>query len=269
MQISQASKKMAHMSLFMQRYRITVSSFSSFISYHSQQQSSWKTTTCRPSSSSSSSSSSSTTTTTTTTTTSNTIKFESGVIGHLAASNTLCTSKGTVVHAVVSIGDKLSNNGNNSSSNSGGNIPLNVDYKLKAYAYGMIPDTRNRRESNTIEEMLAARVVDRSLRPLFSSTTSSSSNEMQITCTVHSLDSESDPIATAVNAASCALMQTKLDWQGPVGCVRVSRVNGVLKVDLNAEERLLSDLDLLYTGTESRVLMYVMFVISFSNESFT
>lgn len=177
----------------------------------------------------------------------NNIQFESGKIGHLAASNTLCTSKGTVVHAVVSIGDKMQDNNNNSS------LPLHVDYKLKAYAYGMIPESRNRRESGSVDEMLAARVVDRSLRPLFSSSTNY--NEMQITCTVHSLDVECDPIATAVNAASCALMQTKLDWQGPVGCVRVGRVNGMLKVDLTAEERTLSDLDLLYTGTKTRVLM--------------
>ena len=225
------------------------SSSSSFILNHFQKQWNNKSTTTYRSFASSSSS------------INNTIKFESGIIGHLAASNTLCTSKGTVVHAAISIGDKIGTSNNNSSTSttsttSSTSLPLNVDYKLKAYAYGMIPDTRNRREANNSnEEMLAARVVDRSIRPLFSTNTSSSINEMQVTCTVHSLDLECDPIATAVNAASCALMQTRLDWQGPVGCVRVGRVNGELKVNLTAEERLLSDLDLLYTGTESRVLM--------------
>jgi len=238
------------------RHRLILSSSSSsstsfFILNHFQKQWNNKSTTTTYRSFASSSSSSSI---------NNTIKFESGIIGHLAASNTLCTSKGTVVHAAISIGDKIGTSNNNSStsttSTSTTSLPLNVDYKLKAYAYGIIPDTRHRREANNSnEEMLAARVVDRSIRPLFSTNTSSSINEMQVTCTVHSLDLECDPIATAVNAASCALMQTRLDWQGPVGCVRVGRVHGELKVNLTAEERLLSDLDLLYTGTESRVLM--------------
>lgn len=179
-----------------------------------------------------------------------TITFQSGNIGHLAASNALCSTKQTVVHAVVSKGDNKQSDGGSGGS---GTVPLNVEYRLKSYAYGMIPNTRNRREGNTVEDMLAARVIDRSLRPLFPS---SSMNEMQVTCTVHSLDPiTNDPITTAVNAVSCALMQANVGWQGPIGCVRVGRINGVFKTDLSEIERLHSDLDLLYTGTKSRVLM--------------
>ncbi len=96
---------------------------------------------------------------------------------------------------------------------------LTVDYAEKFYAAGKILGSRfSRREGRPSEDaILASRVIDRTLRPLFDQ---SMRHAVQIIVTVISVD-ENDPTILAVNAASLALMVSDIPWAGPVGCVRV------------------------------------------------
>ena len=132
-------------------------------------------------------------------------------------------------------------------------LPLTVDYKSRFSGLGKIPTNNNRRERHgTDEEILASRVIDRSVRPLFPK---DFRDDTQITTTAHAIDGVSDPIVLGVNAASCALLQAGLPWSGPVGCVRVGRVDGELIVNPSMEQLENSTLDLLYTGTNHRTIM--------------
>ena len=98
---------------------------------------------------------------------------------------------------------------------------LTVDYAEKFYAAGKILGSRfMRREGKPSEDaVLASRVIDRTLRPLFDQ---SMRHAVQIIVTVISVD-ENDPTILAVNAASLALMVSNIPWAGPVGCVRIGK----------------------------------------------
>jgi polyribonucleotide nucleotidyltransferase len=98
---------------------------------------------------------------------------------------------------------------------------LTVDYVEKFYAAGKILGSRFvRREGKPSEEaILASRVIDRTLRPLFDQ---SMRHAVQIIVTVLSVD-ENDPTILAVNAASLALAVSNIPWAGPVGCVRIGK----------------------------------------------
>jgi polyribonucleotide nucleotidyltransferase len=147
-------------------------------------------------------------------------------------------------------------------STAGGFLPLQVDYIEKAFAAGQIPTTFTRRESSSSDrELLAARAIDRSLRPLFDK---GYFYDTQIICSVMSFDKDCDPGMLAILAASAALHVSNIPFNGPVAAVRV----GLLakgpggSADANkpmlaplAEEDALSALDLLYSATEDRALM--------------
>ncbi|MFA6520144.1 MAG: polyribonucleotide nucleotidyltransferase [Candidatus Paceibacterota bacterium] len=98
---------------------------------------------------------------------------------------------------------------------------LTVDYAEKFYAAGKILGSRFvRREGKPSEEaILACRVIDRTLRPLFDQ---SMRHAVQIIVTVLSVD-DNDPTILAVNAASLALLVSNIPWNGPVGCVRIGK----------------------------------------------
>ena len=175
------------------------------------------------------------------------IRFSIGAFGPLAEGSVTCSKQNTMVHAVVT-----------SSYNADAKddfLPLTVDYRDRLYAHGQIPQTNNQRERhNSDEEILASRVIDRAIRPLFPSLYL---NEVQIIVTAHSVDGVEDPVALAVNAVSCALMQSRQPWDGPVGCVRVGIVDGIIKVNPTVHELESSPLNLLYAGTRERPLMQV------------
>lgn len=138
-------------------------------------------------------------------------------------------------------------------SNSRDFLPLMVDYRVKSYAVGLIPDTARRREfSGNDEEILQSRVVDRALRPLFPR---DFYGDTQVLATVQSLDPANDPLVVAVNAASAALAVSDIPWHGPIGCVRVIELDGQLVVNPSAAQRELATLDVLYAGTEARAVM--------------
>ena len=97
-------------------------------------------------------------------------------------------------------------------------LPLTVDFRLKSAAAGRIPTNFLRRELGTSErEILSARLVDRSVRPLFSKDYRC---ETQLVCNVLSVDSVNQPDVQAINAASAALHISDIPWNGPIGAVR-------------------------------------------------
>ena len=132
-------------------------------------------------------------------------------------------------------------------------LPLTVDYEERLYAGGRIPGSFFRREGRPGEEaILTARLVDRPLRPLFPKDLR---NEVQVILYSLSTDGETPMDILAVNAASCAMMISDITWGGPVGAVRIGRVDGEFVVNPSFAELRTSDLDLRLAGTRDAILM--------------
>jgi len=103
-------------------------------------------------------------------------------------------------------------------------FPLTVDYREYTYAGGRIPGGFIKREGRPSErEILTSRQIDRPIRPLFPE---GFRNETQVIALVLSADTENDPDVAAINGASCALTLSEIPFQGPIGAVRVGRING-------------------------------------------
>jgi polyribonucleotide nucleotidyltransferase len=176
------------------------------------------------------------------------LSLSSGIFGHLSESSVMCRTGGSVLHA--SVNSARANEPNESG------LPLTVDYRSRQYAFGVIPTGKNKREIHgSQDELLVARFIDRAVRPLFPK---GYVNEIQLTVTSHAADGIHDPTVAAVNAASYALMKSNQPWNGPIGCVRVGLIDGVLKVDPSLQEMETSALDFLYAGTAGRALMLVL-----------
>ncbi|KAH9328275.1 hypothetical protein KI387_000383, partial [Taxus chinensis] len=132
-------------------------------------------------------------------------------------------------------------------------LPLTVDYREKQYAQGKIPNSFMRREGAPKErELLCGRVIDRSIRPLFPM---GFYNETQVIANVLSSDGDQDPDVMAATAASAALTISNIPWNGPIGVVRVGRIDGKLIVNPDMDELNLSDLNLIYSCTRDKTLM--------------
>ncbi len=137
-------------------------------------------------------------------------------------------------------------------------FPLTVDYREKAAAVGKFPGGYFKREGRPSEkETLTSRMIDRPLRPLFPT---GYFYDTQVISLLLSADGENDPDILALNGASAALCVSDIPFAGPIGAVRVGRVNGQC---VNGQfianpthmERTQSDLDLIYVGTENDVIM--------------
>src|SRR6266567_2828198 len=132
-------------------------------------------------------------------------------------------------------------------------FPLTVDYREKAAAVGKFPGGYFKREGRPTEkETLTSRMIDRPLRPLFPQ---GYFYDTQIISILLSADGENDPDILAINGASAALCVSDIPFAGPIGAVRVGRVNGQFVADPTPTEREQSDLDLVYVGTENDVIM--------------
>lgn len=132
-------------------------------------------------------------------------------------------------------------------------FPLTVDYREKAAAVGKIPGGYFKREGRPSEkEILTARMTDRPLRPLFPK---GYFFDTQIIGVLLSADGENDPDILFINGASAALMVSDIPFAGPIGAVRVGRVNGELLVNPTHAQREQSDLDIVYVGNETSVVM--------------
>jgi polyribonucleotide nucleotidyltransferase len=132
-------------------------------------------------------------------------------------------------------------------------FPLTVDYREKAAAAGKFPGGYFKREGRPTEkETLTSRMIDRPLRPLFPK---GYFYDTQIISILLSADGQNDPDILAINGASAALSVSDIPFAGPIGAVRVGRVNGEFIANPTHDERAQSDLDLVYVGTENDVIM--------------
>src|SRR5688500_20002745 len=114
-------------------------------------------------------------------------------------------------------------------------FPLTVDYREKAAAVGKFPGGYFKREGRPTEkEILTARMTDRPLRPLFPK---GYLYDTQIVTIVMSADGQNDPDMLSINGASAALMVSDIPFAGPVGAVRVGRINGQFVANPTWEER--------------------------------
>lgn len=133
-------------------------------------------------------------------------------------------------------------------------FPLTVDYREKAAAAGKFPGGYFKREGRPTEkEILTCRLTDRPIRPLFPK---GWYNEVQVQTVVLSADGENDPDILSIVGASAALMVSDIPWDGPLGAVRVGRIGGKFIANPTHAEMAESDLDLVYVGNATDIVMY-------------
>lgn len=132
-------------------------------------------------------------------------------------------------------------------------FPLMVLYQEKLYSVGKIPGGFIKREGRPTENAtLAARMIDRPLRPLFPE---NFRNEVQIVNTVLSVDPDNSPELTALLGSSLATCISPIPFHGPVAAVKVGRVNGKFIINPTVEEAAASDIDLTVAGTKKAINM--------------
>ncbi|MBR3897842.1 MAG: polyribonucleotide nucleotidyltransferase [Bacilli bacterium] len=132
-------------------------------------------------------------------------------------------------------------------------FPLMVLYQEKLYSVGKIPGGFIKREGRPSEAAtLAARMIDRPMRPLFPS---DFKNEVQIVNTILSVDPDNSPEITALFASSLATSISKIPFNGPIAGVKVGRVNGKFVINPTTMEAEESDIDLTVAGTRDAINM--------------
>ena len=132
-------------------------------------------------------------------------------------------------------------------------FPLTVDYEEKKYAVGKIPGGFVKRGGRPSEKaILVSRLIDRPLRPLFPD---GMRNEVQVVVMPLSVDREKLPDVLAINAASAALMISNIPWSGPVGAVRVGRINDEWVINPSLAQQEESVLDLVVAATKDAICM--------------
>ncbi len=133
-------------------------------------------------------------------------------------------------------------------------FPLMVDYEERLYAAGKIKGSRfiKREGRATDEAVLTARLIDRSIRPLFNE---SDRNDVQVVITVLSYDGVNDPDFPAIIGASVALGISPIPWGGPLAGVQVGRIGGEWVLNSTVEAKQKSDLDLFVAGSKDEVIM--------------
>ena len=133
-------------------------------------------------------------------------------------------------------------------------FPLMVDYEERLYAAGKIKGSRfiKREGRPTDAAILSGRMVDRTIRPLFNGRIR---NDIQVVLTILSVDQENDPDICSLIGASLALAISDIPWDGPIGAVRVARVNGDLIVNPTYEQREKSMFDIIIAGKDDQINM--------------
>ena len=174
-----------------------------------------------------------------------TIKLETGKIAKQTSGSVMVTSGETVVLVTVcaSKGD----------AEDRGFFPLSVDYREKFYAAGRIPGGFFKREARPSEkEILACRLTDRPLRPLFPK---GFINETIVSINVLSYDGENEPEVLGTIGASAALAISDIPWDGPVASVGVGRLDGKFIINPSPEQLETSDMSMVVSGTSDSVVM--------------
>ncbi len=170
--------------------------------------------------------------------------METGRLAKQAAGSAVVQFGETMVLAAVTVAD---------SESSLPFFPLTVEYREKSYAAGKIPGGFFKREGRpTEEEILAGRLIDRSLRPLFPK---GFKNEVQVFVYVLSADQENDADVLGITAASLALSISRVPWSGPIAGVRVGRVEGEWVLNPTFQQLEFSDLDMVVSGHADSIAM--------------
>jgi DNA polymerase III epsilon subunit family exonuclease len=132
-------------------------------------------------------------------------------------------------------------------------FPLTVEFEERMYAAGKIPGGFIKRESRPSEQaILADRLTDRPIRPLFPE---GYKDDVQIVITVLSTDQQNQVDVLGTFAASCALTISEIPFMGPIGAVRVGRIDGEFVVDPTVDDLTRSDIDLVVAGTRDAIMM--------------
>jgi polyribonucleotide nucleotidyltransferase len=172
------------------------------------------------------------------------LTIESGNLARQAAGSVMVRFGDTMVLAAVTVSPSVSTLPF---------FPLTVEYKEKTYAAGKIPGGFIKREGRPSDkEILACRIIDRSIRPLFPE---GFKNEVQVFVTVVSADQENDADVIGAFAASLALGLSSIPWNGPLATVRVGRVEGNWILDPTFQQLEISTLDLTVSGTADSIVM--------------
>ena len=172
------------------------------------------------------------------------LKLETGRMAKQAAGSALVQFGDTMVLAAVTVSPNVSTLPF---------FPLTVEYREKTYAAGKIPGGFLKREGRpSDEEILAARLIDRSIRPLFPE---GFKNEVQVFVTVLSADQENDADIVGMVAASTALALSEVPWNGPLAAVRVGRVDGNWILNPTFQQLDASTIDLVVSGSADSIVM--------------
>src|SRR5215216_7194196 len=170
--------------------------------------------------------------------------IETGRMAKQAAGSALVTYGETMVLAAVTVSETESTLPF---------FPLTVEYKEKTYAAGKIPGGFIKREGRPQDaEILSARIIDRSIRPLFPE---GFKNEVQVFLYVVSADQENDADVLGLVAASYALNASKIPFAGPIAGVRVGRVQGKWVLNPTFEQLAYSDMELVVAGSRDSIVM--------------
>jgi len=173
------------------------------------------------------------------------LKMEYGKFSEQANAAILITYGETMVHVTTVMGK-------NETALS--YFPLSVDFAEKLYAGGKIKGSRwvKRDGRPSDEAVLKGRIIDRSIRPLFPK---SVKRDVQVIATVLSADGENDADMPGLVAASAALTISDIPWEGPIAGVRVGIVDGQMVANPTYEQRKVSKLDLVVTGSADAIVM--------------
>jgi polyribonucleotide nucleotidyltransferase len=170
--------------------------------------------------------------------------LETGRLAKQAAGSALVRYGDTMVLAAVTVSPNVSTLPF---------FPLTVEYREKTYAAGKIPGGFLKREGRPSDkEILASRLIDRSIRPLFPE---GFKNEVQVFVTVLSADQENDADILGVVAASTALSLSPVPWNGPLAGVRVGRVEGNWILNPTFQQLEFSTIDLVVCGSADSIVM--------------
>jgi polyribonucleotide nucleotidyltransferase len=172
------------------------------------------------------------------------LMIETGRLARQAAGSALIRFGDTMVLAAVTVSPNVSNLPF---------FPLTVEYREKTYAAGKIPGGFLKREGRPSDkEILASRLIDRSIRPLFPE---GFKNEVQVFVTVLSADQENDADVLGVVAAAAALGLSTVPWNGPLAAIRVGRVEGNWILNPTFQQLEFSSIDLVVSGSADSIVM--------------
>ncbi|GAB6088183.1 polyribonucleotide nucleotidyltransferase [Alkaliphilus crotonatoxidans] len=174
-----------------------------------------------------------------------TLKVEIGKVAELAHGACTVTYGDTVV-LVTACASKTPREGIDF-------FPLSCDYEERSYAVGKIPGGFIKREGRPTEKaVLTSRLIDRPIRPLFPK---GYYNDVQVIATVLSVDQNCTPDVVAMIGSSIALSISPIPFMGPTGSVNIGMINGEYIVNPTSEQREISDLNLMVSGTKDAIMM--------------